>query len=734
VSFIVASVAQHGEPPAWSDLRAKNPGGMELSLQLDEPHRYREGELIRAQIRFPGQRSAMPAQPLPRERWQFAGFLLDPAVGCGSLAAPCFSSPTLGFHQHDPTWLIGTTPDRIAISLNNYLPALRPGHYRAAELMRKLVSGPGPMWNRYQDTNPPQYAISNAVEIETVPATEAWVHQAIASSVANLAGPPPSTREGYEQREVAAEQLRFLDTPAAWTASLGLLPAEESILLQGLAATREPARVCERMRTAVGSPVQVVTSQYLYAAAQTCARAHLPAPPPYVPPSPGKPPPDPTAEQNASWHRHRAYEQSLTDAATAQLAASLARKQGEAQAAAFQTLMEHVREIRANQPPQALPAWLPEVKNAFLHAYPKLGSHQRQLLNLYASTLRSPDMIPLLESVLDAWKPGDYYEAPNEALHHLYTIDPARAQARIVAELSKQRTWLDASQLELLPASVARITDEELIAAATSGSWNTQLSFSALAKYASASALPQVKTLYQAQKNACQPELMAYFVRVDPAYADQVFHGHPRDMTAEPPPCTRQYFERTPRIAMGPVLELFMTAYLMHRVVHIKTAAAQSLRQFGSPAAREPLWDAFRYFHNYWNGKQEELARNGEGTILEVELRNAIARARHWLATEADLHTIETLCVSGRCLDDVHQDLSAWQKPLKIEITSQPGEFRAQVAQYHGIPSIETLEEKLAQFPKDTQFLLIANSEDAESDATRIRSYAAAHGFTVITH
>jgi hypothetical protein len=31
---------------------------------------------------------------------------------------------------------------------------------------------------------------------------------------------------------------------------------------------------------------------------------------------------------------------------------------------------------------------------------------------------------------------------------------------------------------------------------------------------------------------------MAYFVRVDPAYADRVFHSHPWDMQAEPPPCT----------------------------------------------------------------------------------------------------------------------------------------------------------------------------------------------------
>ncbi|MFY9727534.1 MAG: hypothetical protein WB579_21825 [Bryobacteraceae bacterium] len=104
-----------------------------------------------------------------------------------------------------------------------------------------------------------------------------------------------------------------------------------------------------------------------------------------------------------------------------------------------------------------------------------------------AGALRTPDVIPLLESVLDAWKPGDYYEAPHEALQSLYALDPARAQARIVTELSKERTWLDAPQLDLLPASVAQISDDTLIealaAAQRGGGWNIPLT-SALAQAA----------------------------------------------------------------------------------------------------------------------------------------------------------------------------------------------------------------------------------------------------------
>jgi len=224
-------------------------------------------------------------------------------------------------------------------------------------------------------------------------------------------------------------------------------------------------------------------------------------------------------------------------------------KLGEKKAIAFQTLMERAQQARP------LPEWVPALKGEFIKSYATLdGRWQRQLLSFYAGALRSPDMIPLLESVLDGWKPGDYYEAPHEALASLYRIDPARAQARILAELKKDRTWLDPSQLAMLPPGAARITDDELIASLAAaqrpGGWNVNLAMTALAKYASPKALPRVKAIYESQQDPCQPELMAYFVRVDPAYADRIFHSHPWDMQAEPPPCTVRYFERTPRVAV----------------------------------------------------------------------------------------------------------------------------------------------------------------------------------------
>jgi hypothetical protein len=749
---IPAAVAQQGVDHPWSGLWAKNPLGVEFSLRLARSQIYRESELIRAEISHPGG-SLAPGQPPSQERWQFGGFLLDPAADCGSLASPCFLSMSLSLDKTDPALRFGHQSEPLLISLNNYLPPLRPGRYRTAALARKLVlTNRGPMSTTYGYADPPQYAVSNAIEFEITAASPAWIDHAIAASVANLKGSQPngpeaypdilnpgsveSARTAWESRRAAAEQLRFLDRPQAWRASLDLLPAEEHILLRGLDATREPARVCELMQSAVPAPDQAVSSAYLWTMAQTCARAHLPPAPPYTPPPPGGKPPQPTAEQQQYLRRHNEYQQTEIGKASESLAASVARKQGEKKAIAFETLMERVQYMQNNEPRQPLPEWLPAVKSEFLKSFATIeSSRQRGLLVSYASTLRSPDMAPLLESVLDSWKPGDYYEAAHEAVQYLHQLDPVRAQERIMAELRKDRTWLDSPQLEMLPASAARLTDDELIealaAAQRPGGWNVQLRMTALAKYASPRALPRIKAIYESQQDICQPELMAYFVRVDPAYADRVFHRHAWDMHAEPPRCAARYFDRTPRIAMGPALEKYMTAYLMHRDVLLKKTAAQSLGLFGSPAALGPLWDAFRYFHDYWKGKQAELAQNGEGVFLEVELRNAIARGRRWVATDTDLRTIESMCISERCLYETGQDLRAWQTPLRIELSSGPGRIRGTVAQYYGIETLEAMKEKLGQFPIGAQFVLTARGGSANDAVAEIRNYAASRGLLI---
>ena len=179
----------------------------------------------------------------------------------------------------------------------------------------------------------------------------------------------------------------------------------------------------------------------------------------------------------------------------------------------------------------------------------------------------------------------------------------------------------------------------------------------ALARYGTAGALERMKAIYESQQDPCQPELLAYFVRMDPEYAGRELARQRWNKADEPlPRCTMQIFERTAKIAMHPVLEKYIAGFLMSsQHVPVKQAAAKSLRQYGSPDAALALWDAFRYFHEYWKDHGQP---GQDGVNLEVELRNAIARAAHWKVSEAELRTIESLCITGACIQQTRYDLA----------------------------------------------------------------------------
>lgn len=149
-----------------------------------------------------------------------------------------------------------------------------------------------------------------------------------------------------------------------------------------------------------------------------------------------------------------AYTEDLMSKATATLAGSLADRQPQAKWDGFSTLLQRINQVRNSRPPQSDPAWVPLLTSEFVREYATVEASRKQyLLDMFASTVDSPELVPLLESVLDNWKPGDYYEAAHSALRALHRVDPARARARVIAELVKEKTWLDVASLEMVPAS-----------------------------------------------------------------------------------------------------------------------------------------------------------------------------------------------------------------------------------------------------------------------------------------
>lgn len=409
--------AQGGVDP-WSGLRSSNPPGMSIALRLINPHAFRQGELIKTELNLP---DFIPgAGSPPAEQWQFTGLLLDPPTNCGTVIKPCFLNETEFHLMNGPRGV----SDRQTLALNSYLPALPPGRYRVAALARKLVlrnyrSGS----TSYIYSDPPQYAVSGTVEVEVIGTSATWVRGTIARSVATLNGPQPHDNAGYQEQRDAAQQLAFLNDPAAWTASLDLLPKEEAVLLAGLDRGRPQSRVCELMQARVAAPAQSVSSSYLYRLSEICARAHMP---PAPAPAPGQaapaavvgvlsttPPPVRTVPPNPqmmAWiEKRRAYTEDIMNSAAATLAGSLASKQGAAKWDAFATLLQRINQMRSNRPPTPDPVWIPLLTATFVREFASVEPARKQyLLDMYASTVDSPELVPLLEGVLDSWKPGDY--------------------------------------------------------------------------------------------------------------------------------------------------------------------------------------------------------------------------------------------------------------------------------------------------------------------------------------
>jgi hypothetical protein len=719
--------------------------GIELGLVESRP--YQQTELIPVSIRATG-RPAMqehaPPPPLPQEpraaRWQFGGFLVNPPLSngtdqCGIAAKPCFLRGNGSGGRMDVDF--EKISDLSVTTLNDYIPVSVPsGRYQISALARKLVlTSQGPMSASYGYANPPEIVVSNTVELQIIPATPQWISQTIVSATSVVQG----EKDNPKARN-AAKQLAFLDAPAAWTAILSLLPAQESTLLSELSSTAHPGPLCDLLQVRISTATQTVSSQYLSTMTSICSRANVPPPllpaaapvraeiSPVMVPAAQVAPPDPARQ--AYFEKQHAYVDELMVRSTNALAASLGQKQtGAPKVEAIKTLLGHVRQLQYNRPRVATPNWAPGLALTLVNSMPSFSPEDRRMLiPLFASTLPTPSAAPAFEWILDDWKPGRYFEEPGEALKALYKVDPRRARERILAELTKEQTWLQPSLLDLLPATDAPQMDDALVEAlAGSQKYGAiaapMLLTSAIARYATPQALPRIRAIYESQTaSSCQPELVAYFLRTDPAYASRILNSTSAQS------CLVQYFERTAALIMNPTLEGFIASYLMKDAVYIKTAAAKSLGNYGSEGGRKPLWDTLRYFHDYWNGKGAELAKNGEGIVQEEQLGIAIAHARSWVATEADLQMIQSLCIAERCLYQIQQDLQNWRSPLRLEINEEGAGIRGSVGQYSGFNTLAELEAKLAQFPTGTSFLMNVSGPSYDAIETSLRRVASGRG------
>ncbi len=680
---------------------------VELSLRLlDAKSRFFAGELIRVEIHLKD-----PA----KSHWSAAGFVVDPGPNC-DLQHHCGSHDMRTSHRGGLHVDLGRRTGPIVANLNEYVPRLPAGHYTVRYRLRQLVAKDvGGRQRAYVFAELPVVLISNPIQFEIVPATKAWIRSTVACARTAIETTGIQARDGWRIRETAAARLRFIDHPLAWRAALDLESTQANLfdLLSGLYESTHPVEVCKEMRERSVLPSYPAGERFLGIMAAVCAKAE----------------------------GHKGYEADFEfrSRAAALLASSLPSKTGQARIETLRTLL---RALSESVQRHVTPPWAPVVAEVFAASYGDAQAHQlRDFLDWQWPFLRSPRMESILDSII-AKPAGNATEAEvrNLALKRLCELNPEKGRKQLLAELHDFRTSADLDVFVLLPpGAVGEIDDvliENLNKAQSPPYGDSRKMLRLIPRYGSPRSLDRFKEVYEMQRDPCGAGLIAYFLRVDPAHAGSILKRQPWDMHAPAPPCTAELIAQVPPLYMHRVMEEYLAAFLQHSDVRIKGAAAVALGQYGSAWAEEPLWQAYLYFHEWWKNRREDLEKQEfvGNVYLEKELRNALARGAGWLTDEAKLKRIDALCLGWGCLHDSSQDLNAWRGPLRVAVYADSASyFRAEVAHYTNLHSMEALERKLAQFPRGTVFQTAVYSlvDDARKNAVleQLQKLAAAHEF-----
>jgi hypothetical protein len=682
----------------------------ELSLRLLDPKpQFQQGELIEIEARI--------AAP-PPSRYQFSGFLLSPGPNCDKQHA-CSHMDMRTWWKLDPILNFGMRSATVKVVLNEYVPRLPPGKHTARLRLRAMeLKARGPRNTGYGYVEPPQYVVSNPVEFQIVPASKAWIRSTVAEARRSIVTVDPQATGGWEVRRRASTRLRYIDHPLAWEAALDLEAGSPSLpaLLHGLFESSHAAKVCELMRERIPLPAYPVREHFLNTMAAVCAKAE------------GR------KEYEADFE--------FRGRGAALLASALPSKIGQAK---IETLLTLLRMLSDSAQRHITPPWAGLVPEVFATSFADAQPYQlRSLLGWNWPFLLSPQMESILERIIvKPARDATEIEIRNLALKRLCELNPEKGRKQLLSELRDFRTSADLDVFELLPPDAVGNIDDLLIenlARAQSPPYGDDAKVLRLiARYGTPQSLERFKEVYEMQRDPCGAGLIAYFLRAGPAHAGSILKRQAWDMHAPAPPCTAPLIAQVPPLHMHRVMEEYLSAFLQHSDGDIKGAAARALGRYGSAAAEQPLWQAYRYFHDWWKNRREDLEKEQfVGNVhLEQSLRNALARGSGWLTDEAKLKQIDALCLGAGCLRDSAQDLGAWREPLRVTINlDMNSEFHADVAHYCGIRSLEALQRKLAQFPRGTVFQTFVYStvDDARKNAVvdQLRKLAAAHEFKLV--
>jgi hypothetical protein len=508
--------------------------------------------------------------------------------------------------------LLHGKPLVLDIDLNQWVRFERPGHYTVHALSHAM----GP---QRQDVE----VESNQIGIDIVAADPQRQAQELAEDVALLNSTLSRTDSAsFESRMKAARRITYLDTPAAvremvrW---LGLADVQTAQIMQdGLRSSQHGAEAVAAMKEFLRTPSEPVTRLFL---------------------------------------RMLALDKTIKDPNNA-LAEVVEQKQGAAKAISLKTLLD-------NMPAGSVPVMLRSEIAGLFSQLPV--SEQTALLNSEWKKIDGPEMIPVLRHIYDTAPQSRYPENPlfASAVERLYELDTSRTRLLLLEEMKRIDPRLPYRTLAMLPDATLPELDAMLLDHLQHNGGRSVEEL--ISRYSTRSILEPVKDVYAKHDAemrsrvtgnpniaapACEPPLVAYFLRVDPAWGEKVFRQSLAERGYTMGRCWIRIISETAVYYSGPAWEKVAIDALQDGGVPVKTDAVRSLARYGSVAAKPAIFDAFRYWHEWWENRGEP---NEENRGLEQAFFEATTNPKNWSPDDADLAAAREFCLSAGCKSQVPQ-------------------------------------------------------------------------------
>jgi hypothetical protein len=626
-------------------------------------------------------------------------FRVSPAAGTVDPLADYFQGGMVmsGIFGISP---LSVEPVLVHKDLNQWLRFERPGRYQVRALSHR-VSALGTAVE----------VESNEIDIELVD-DPAWRAAQPAEPARVLRTVPKSGDNAvFRQRMAAARLLWYLDTAESIRESARLIDGAdvqvEQLLQMGLMASSHRALVIETMEQLLAAPDQPLSPAFLETLARLKAWSDVPL---------GAYPAE--ADAQPAWReameRRAARQTAVAGQLRNQLAAVLERKQGSAKAVSLRTLLESAA-------PDAITAsQRAEMARLFFELPPDL---QSLLLSYQWSRVSGPAMIPVLRKIYDA-APDTIYPAPPlaaAAVERLLELDPAQGRGLILAEIARPFPRLPVATLSRLPDATLPDMESKLIGnlELSPGHAEKRAVEELIARYATAGILDRVKRFYarvdgemRAREGtvqspprrlatpACEPPLYAYFLRTDPPYGEKLLREAMAERSFELGRCWMSAIGETARYFVNPQWERVAVDGLQDSTVIVKIDAVKALGQHGAAGAAAPLWESFRYWHDWWKNKPSEI--NEENRQLERAYMQTFSQAANWISTADDLTRAAALCITDGCRGEMEQARRYWAQPLTVQVSqSSDGSFSVSLLQYF-MQSLQEGRRRLLQLPQGT--------------------------------